>query len=204
MSLKLVESKSDISKLIMAALDKDITTYFNLLDKKLRSELGPIIKYYIEASSVYDALAHDLMPELGMEEYDSRTRMEEIIDHWIRNIEVNITQRSIEVNYIKDDYSDVINLSAAIFNTENHYDLPWLKWLLFFGTRNAVTGHSILYTHGGRLKAKLAVMVEHDNWRVPSEYSGTQKDNFVTNAIEDAAHDIEQMILKLAQETEVP
>jgi hypothetical protein len=84
------------------------------------------------------------------------------------------------------NYLNVLDLPDSIQITENGEALPWLDWLLTYGSSVVIIdSHGVKYTNSGRSGG--AIMVEGYNYgrgfMVDPQYSGTYGDNFITRAI---------------------
>lgn len=130
---------------------------------------------------------------------------------------------------IRKDFQDVINLEEAHHLAEFRYspnifemipDIRWLEWLLIDGFDMRI--HNFEYTtdidtevyqtgrnrfeQANRSRTGLGVMkLSKDGatvWMVPARHAGTIDDNWITQAMEDAAHKIQSVIAILIK-TEV-
>ena len=83
-------------------------------------------------------------------------------------------------------YLNVLDLPGSVQITEKGENLPWLDWLLTYGSTVMIIGtHGVKYTNGGRSGG--AQMIEGYNYgrgfMVDPQFSGTYADNFITRAI---------------------
>lgn len=91
----------------------------------------------------------------------------------------------LTVKAIKSDLSDVLNLTEAeIVTPENGYILPWLEWLLLEGDRIIISDFSFEPRLGSGRSLKGIMIKSNRPWRVPPEYSGTIRNNWLTRTIE--------------------
>jgi len=83
-----------------------------------------------------------------------------------------------------------------VVDTERGYSLPWLEWLLTKGGQIIVRNFEVKYGANPRSRSGDAVMVSSgSNWRVPSQFTGTSSNNWITRALST----IENKILKLLE-----
>lgn len=82
---------------------------------------------------------------------------------------------------VKSDLSEILNISEAIVITpENGHALPWLEWLLLEGDRIIISDHVFNPRTGSGRSTQGFMMKNSGVWRVPPEYSGTIRDNWLT------------------------
>jgi hypothetical protein len=136
---------------------------------------------------------------------DLASKLSSIIEHWANSVEIaeeGVISIQGEYGYqivltaIKADYSDVLSLDTATFQStttregprkgEKH-EIEWLRWLLTKGQEYVVKQ----YVFTEKLESKESrgggLMIPKRSaagWRVPKEYSGTMDDNFVTKALD--------------------
>lgn len=86
-----------------------------------------------------------------------------------------------DINFQPTDFLNLLSLPQGIVNYENGA-LAWLDWLLTKGdTTIVVNYHYNAQTGIGR--SGLGNMVKGGSFRVPPEFSGTEKNNFITRAL---------------------
>ena len=92
---------------------------------------------------------------------------------------VSNTQKliSVEFNFVRNDFRDLLALSSASFVTEKGTRLDWLDWLLNAGDTVVVAGWHYKAAADGR--SGLGIMKSGKAFRVPPEFSGTPVDNFI-------------------------
>ena len=166
-------------------------------------ELSDAIRDIVETTNVWQDFRNHgpLWKRLGGGNLD--IKLAGIVDHWAASISMTQSSRSIgneratvyTFTAIKSDYSDVISLPEAYFDSESNLPgdrkgkitrIPWLEWLLKEGREYVV--RKFVFTDklesdksrgGGLMIPKKA-----GGWRVPIEYAGTVDDNFLTRALD--------------------
>lgn len=98
----------------------------------------------------------------------------------------------IKISIIKDDFSDILNLSKSSY-TSDVYEIEWLRWLLFEGTDIVVADYKVKYAQGqqyrkgefAKSRSGGAIMVETASagYAVPSKFAGTKDNNFITRSL---------------------
>lgn len=101
-------------------------------------------------------------------------------------IENQSTVAQFEIDIQPLSYLEVLELPEAVQITERGEVLPWLEWLLTYGsTIVCIDGFGVKYASAGRSGG--AVMIEGYNFGQPFMvdplYAGTKGDNFITRAI---------------------
>jgi hypothetical protein len=96
----------------------------------------------------------------------------------------NIFGFNIEIQPLS--YFNVLDLPGSFQITEHGEELPWLDWLLTYGsTVVIIDNYGVKYANAGRSGG--AQMIEGYNYgrgfMVDPQFSGTYADNFVTRAI---------------------
>jgi hypothetical protein len=205
-SIKLLESNQEIYKKILAALLPDIRKYMLKAKNKLTTNLKPIIKNLIESSPEYNSLLFgQLKYEFGIP--NSEEKLSRLLDVWTNNIQITFEQpkvtnnritTSLSIFMIKSNFSDVIYQDfASVLDKERGYSLPWLKWLLLDGRKVIVPKYEVVIGPNKYSRTGMAVMKKSTKfWKVPSEYSGTERNNWITRAIDSAQDQIQQEIEK--------
>jgi hypothetical protein len=163
---------------------------------KISKAIQRQIRLLILGSPIVPALTSDLGMELGVTPEVMANVIEEIIDIVSANIEVTYQTLSVvngkvvsggyTIRILRSDFTDVLGIQDASYTTTNGIVIPWLNWLLYAGTSTVVYGYRIeLDPHNTTTSRTGAIMVKDPagRWSVPSEYAGTQSDNFLTRAL---------------------
>ena len=83
----------------------------------------------------------------------------------------------------------------GVQETEKGQELPWLKWLTSLGDSVIVRDYSVKAGFPDKSRTGDKIMVKGGGWRVPPSHSGTENDNFVTRAIDQALPEMEKNII---------
>tara|TARA_R100000306_G_C4366557_1_gene137920 strand:- start:816 stop:1466 length:651 start_codon:yes stop_codon:yes gene_type:complete len=187
---------------------KDISTTIKSQAEKIRTTVSDQLRHAVREALVatpeyHSILSGKLKAQLGIPQSD--LRIITIIDTWVNNISVKVkTGKSpflaIEIGMIKDDYGDVLSLSAAQYTYQSKRskgDIPWLRWLLLEGDRRIITKYEFSRsTRGSRTGMGIMISKERGSWQVPPEFSGTAVDNFATRALGNIESVIDQIVEK--------
>lgn len=201
--IDIVETNEDISSKILKALRPQVNSYFKNVFEKIKDNLSNLVISAITSAPEYNELISGrLKAEFGIP--DSSSRLQRILEVW-KNITFKYKSvkndgkqlvGSFELSMIKQDFSDVINLAEASFVTEKGSTLNWLEWLLLFGDQVIIKDYNVILGSNPRSRTGMAIMSGSvsGKWSVPSEYSGTINNNWITRAIDNADSSINNLI----------
>jgi hypothetical protein len=203
-SIKLVDSDSEIYKKILNGLLPQVVKYMDSAVRDIKPKIIPIIELAIRNSPEYESiLIGQLRYELGIP--NPSINLEGLIKIWIDSAEFtynsprisnNKIRSSFSIKMIKGDFSDVLSSDfSKVVDTVRGYDLPWLKWLLLDGTKTIVQDYEVLFGQNNVSRTGFAIMTPSKrSWKVPATYSGTVTNNWITRAIDVVSPDIEQIL----------
>lgn len=198
-----VQLKSErlLEKQILNALAKHATSVFTAVS---RSALNPI-KRSVEASilnshEVRSLSSGDLRGELGLRPSLASTISLKIAQEVSEN--VFITPKTVKVVgstlrgglelgvMPSSSWPEIWGMSGSKFKYYSQrykkvVELNWLHWLLNMGDSMIVKGFDFVQGPMGRSGKGKMVKNQSATWSVPSKYSGTTEDNFITRALED-------------------
>ncbi len=201
-SIRIIESDKKIEKMIVQAVKKELQKSMKRAVLPIKRRLQTLVTASIKSTPEYSSLSNgQLQAEFGLT--DGMQRIDRIIDVWVANIEVEARDiRTVGGNFtggimikmFQSDYSDVLASNAAVFVTEKGTDLNWLEWLLKFGDKTIIKEYDVeLGIHPGS-RTGGAIMVKGSRWKVPSQFSGTPRNNFLTRAMDGKETEIQDMI----------
>lgn len=212
-SFQLQESSRQIKNMMIEALLPEIDRYLHQVLSEIKLPIQNTIARAIKDSPEYQSLvdnAGKLRGALGV--VDAKAKLELIIDKWKSDVGIGYDpptnvggkiRAGFSLQIIRGDYADVINLAVSKFISENNYLVPWLEWLLLAGRSRVVQNYVIEYGPSRRSRTGLAVMRKHPSgsFSVPSEFAGTDTDNFVTRALDKASNEILEIIVAEMERT---
>lgn len=208
-NLKILDSDSQIYEAILGALLPEVTNYMNNAVSVIKREIPIIIKDAIINSPEYSSLiSGKLKYELGIP--DANTKLANLINLWIDNIQYpymkpiissNKIKSSFQVNAIRVDFAEVLySDDALVIDGLRGYNLPWLEWLLLEGNRTIISKQQVVFGPNKFSRTGFALMREsNQSWKVPSEFSGTMNNNWITRAIDGVEDRIELLLEKAFQ-----
>lgn len=203
-SIKLIESNKDITNQILQILIPEIDKYLKKALQKIRKSLPNLIVKLIKNTPEYNSLINgQLKYEFGIPNVENA--ISNIIDIWSNNIVIeyngpvatnNTLKASFSVSLIRSDYGDVLSSNdALVIDTLRGYQLPWLEWLLLEGNRIIISKYEVKLGPSKVSRTGNAIMKSSTkSWKVPSQFSGTSSDNWITRAIENGEDEINDLL----------
>jgi len=165
-------------------------------EPRLKSRLQKIISDAVLQSAETAALTGaGLHGELGVQDPESAVKA--VITALQNNISLVFVPFSvmgegvsggIKIGILRQDMSDVLTIPEARFVSEKSgIEIPWLKWLLVDG--DAIVVDEFHFARGAYRTSRtgLGLMFKGGNFKVPSAYSGTVNDNWLTRALDAAS-----------------
>lgn len=203
-SLNLVENSSDIAKLILTNLKKEIDKVIDKALPNIKLDIQNLVKEALISEPEYSSLkAGTLRAELGILNVGE---VDGVVDAMVNTLEI-ISQPikigngglsgGFTLTMIRSaDISGIIGLDIAMTKTEKGQSLPWLEWLLLRGNDKIIQDYSVNYiSNSYRSRTGSAVMISNPNgWRIPANFAGTEGDNWTTRAISKIGNKIPKII----------
>lgn len=205
-NLKLLDNNKIITNNILQALLPEVNNYLKDVVSYLQSSLPPVIRNAIINTPEYDSISGGTLKyEFGIP--DPSSKLSGLLELWSRNIQINYSapkisngsiRGSFSANMIRVDFSDVLYSDyAVVYDALRGYSLPWLEWLLLEGNKTIIKNQDVVLGPNRSSRTGFALMrPSPSSWKVPSEYSGTISDNWITRAIDNAENEINSAIEK--------
>ena len=204
-SVNLLESDAQITKAILNSLLSDTKDYMNKVAKRLEPEIKNIVKEgFLRSSEYRSLLSGQLRYEFGLD--SPASKVNQILEVWNNTvvtfdaprIKGNKIYSKLVVAMINSNYSDVLALDASQQRTKKGQSLPWLEWLLLMGDKTIIKDYEIFLGSGRNSRTGGVVMkkVVNGKWKVPSEFSGSSKNNWVTRVLDGVETQIDSAIKK--------
>lgn len=210
-SISLLEKNSEIRKALLQAMTEHLEPAMYKTITYIEPKIRILLRQALQNEPEYGSLiSGELRKQFGIEDVSNVDRA---IDKVINSM--NISKNNIKssgrglsggilLTIVPSDYSGIIDDSSAFVVDNNRgYSLPWLEWLLLKGGEIIVRGFEVQYGPNPSSRSGDAIMVTSGkNWRVPAQYAGTVRNNWITRAlstIEDKILDI----IKLGLENSV-
>lgn len=179
-----------------------------------------------KASDTYNSLLYgDLTHELGFPQGEAPRMVDAILDKVADSIIViprlpksgkektiimsfKIVTKSLpgitdlpeaEVDTGKTVSNDISNDFGSFGAAPLSRKLPWVDWLLFRGNNYLIFNYEYVDVVDPDSRSGKGLMIrnENENWKVPSEYSGTRNSNWITRTLEDNIDFVKAEYLKI-------
>ncbi len=210
-TLKLATPKTKIRRQIMHGILQQVYRRLLLVKGTLVNQTKKLLERSLRNQQEFlDMVSHDgqLRKELGV--VDSRNAMESLVQAWVNSVHVTFNIPSLRGSRLNDivlsiraieaSYNDVISQAWAWYHMDDDdpVQIPWLEWLLLRGHEFIVMDHIRVtdqkYAPWSRTDTN-TIMIKSKGkaWGVPSEYAGTDEDNYATRAVQAALPEISRM-----------
>jgi hypothetical protein len=204
--ISILEKNKEIEQKILQALlpqvNKALGSYYKTIIPKIKIVIAEAIKSSPEYNSITNGV---LKYELGIPDGDSRVNS--LLNIWLSNINIEpkpVTIKNsqivggLKISLIRADLSDVLGSDAAII-TDNKTGsmVDWLNWLSLAGDKTIIRDYDFILGSNPRSRTGGGIMrysPGSGKWKVPSEFSGTVTNNWITRSIDIAADNIENIL----------
>lgn len=170
--------------------------------KNIKKMLAEAVRIRIMGSSEYAAITGGrFRGELGLP--DGAQRLNAIIETWANSISVQYSKGkggslgSIDIGILQDDWEDVLSMGEAILtyaSRKGMKSLEWLRWLLKEGSAVIVSQYDFVPNPKGS-RTGLGIMIKsRGGWKIPSQFVGTEENNFATRALAGIAEDVDAVV----------
>lgn len=193
---RIVESVNQIEKMIQDQLADHFVETLVAARPGIERDIQNLVIAAIKSQPEYISLLHGrLLGEFGLLEPEEK--LDKVLATWAKDITTIISgsrgKINLMISMIQADFRNVLDLPAAYVKqlTEKNQLLPWLDWLLIKGDTTIIRNYEVKAHSGPPSRTGLAIMVEKKSgkWAVPSQYAGTQKNNWITRAVDDIPDD---------------
>lgn len=194
--IEILESDSEIEKRILRAILEEFNNRVIAKLSTIKLKIADLVEQLIIATPTYESLiSGELAGHFGLPAMNRAERVHSIVDTIKQNIDVSFQpiklvgkkfKNGITIGVLLKRFIDVLNMSEAFVYTEKDQELPWLKWLLLAGDRIIISKHEVSFnSNSGR--SGMAVMVQNKAsvWRVPPQYAGNMKSNWLIRTFVD-------------------
>lgn len=200
----IIESNDEIIKkmLKVVALNLNLTMYS--CQKNIEIAVKGLLSDSIKGQPEYaNIIYNDLRYEFGL--LNAFARLDAILNVLVQSVTVEIKNLKVRgngftggltINAVRSGYSDILTLPESSFLTEKGVQLDWLEWLLLEGDSIIIADYHFRRVDTPRSRTGGGLMVKGGTWSVPSQYSGTIRNNFITRAIQDIQEPISKVVKK--------
>ena len=203
LTIKLLESNSDIEKKIKTAIAEELNALikknFKTAQKRIESSVSGWVTSQPEVQSLLrEGVPNSLHAQFGLQAGQGALSSIEVVNAIIASIEVRVRRvdaklnTGIDFNIQPENLRNLLGLPSGFTQTEDQDILPWLTWLLLEGSNTIVYGYTYVPDLSGRSGG--GTMEAGGSWRIPPEFSGTIDDNFVTRALSNRDKELEGIL----------
>ena len=203
--LRLLQSVSEIRQLILEQIRDFLQPRLSRASSNITQEIQVLVAEALRQEPEYQSLASgQLKAELGLPD---TTMVDAIVLALSQSIEVTnnpivIKQSGLgggfTLRMIKsDDLGGVISNANAIIDSAGG-SVQWLEWLTLRGNEILVRDYKVQFGPNRNSRSGMAIMRPslNSNWRVPPQFAGTEKNNWITRAIERIENNVYDLIIK--------
>jgi hypothetical protein len=96
------------------------------------------------------------------------------------------SRRGYDIELAVFDVGEITSLPAASYLSDVNIptQIEWLDWLLTKGSKIIIRSYEVSYQKHNHSRSGMAIMKKGKGWQVPSQYAGTERDNWITRVIE--------------------
>lgn len=204
--IKILETNTEIEQKILQALLPQVNSVLQKYAKTIGPKIKDAVSVAIKSSPEYNSIVSGTLKyELGIPDGD--TRINNILNIWLANMAVNFKpvvlkssqlQGSLKISLIKADLSDVLGSSDAFLTDDKTGSMvDWLNWLSLAGDRTIIKDYNFILGSNTRSRTGGGIMryaPGSGKWKIPSEFSGTITNNWITRAIDSASDSIDNIL----------
>lgn len=206
LSINILESNSQIQKLIYTALAKEINKLINKNSNKVLRELKQQIREWVlqspeVASLLAQGLDFSLNALFGLTPGSPSSAVEAIASSVAEATSITVSKVSpsdltgnISFHFQPEDFGNLLGLPEGHQLSEEGIDLHWLDWLLTKGDSIIVQGY--FYDPQGEGRSGGGTMKLGGTFRVPPEFSGTLDNNFITRVFDGKQKAIQSVLAR--------
>jgi hypothetical protein len=182
-------------------------TFFGLSDKTLKKIQALVPSWVMNSKEISDLRARkDIWAQLGVPD--------NILDQAINDI-ARLSATTVGFQFNRRNVADIyeigkievfvrgsamdrfLTLDSGKYLTKKGIEIPWLKSLLLDGTKIIVTDFTYVPKESPSSRTGGGIMISSPGsyWRVPTAYSGTINNNFITRSIEPHMKELQKIVL---------
>jgi hypothetical protein len=201
-SIKLLDSVRSIEKKVNAAIAKQANSITSKNDqpsrRKIYSFVYGCIQEQPEIASLRSGGQGSLAAQFGIPAGQESSVVDSIVAAIVAATRVNISrfnrnlQGKIDISFQPASFDNLFSLHVGSVHTELGVNLDWLRWLLQEGNRVIIIGYE--YVSSSRGRSKGGIMKTGESWRVPTQFSGTADDNFITRAFANREKELQGLL----------
>jgi len=187
--IKLTQTINEISSKINKAIAEDFSRTIRNNKQRIESSCKNLASDSISSQPEMLALkSGNLSGEFGLYPGSESSAASAIasavsssVEVKIKNINSSLSNIPLTIYFQPSTFTNLLSLDQGHVKYRGG-DLHWLNWLISLGDSVIVSGYQY-EPSSGRGRSNLGYMSSGGYFKVPSEFSGTMDDNFVTRAL---------------------
>jgi hypothetical protein len=201
-SIKLLDSIRSVEKKVNKALAEQANSLMGKNNTKTQNDIYAFVERCIteqpEISSLKAGDQGSLAAQFGIPAGQESSVVDSIVAAIVAATRVNISrfnrnlQGKIDISFQPASFDNLFSLHVGSVHTELGVNLDWLRWLLQEGNRVIIIGYE--YVSSSRGRSKGGIMKTGESWRVPTQFSGTADDNFITRAFANREKELQGLL----------
>ena len=190
-TINIVESDSQIEKMILRSLVKEINQVLPNIKNKIQSNIKPVIREALFNSQEIMSLEGGVL-RLDFGIPIGKSVSAPIVETIVNSLSVRVVRATvsgsslkggIEIRLQPTDYTNLLILQEGKTVIEKGGVLPWLEWLLLLGDAIIVGNFGVEYEAGTGRSGGAHMAQEARPFKVNTTFSGTVTNNFITRAM---------------------
>jgi hypothetical protein len=193
--LELLTTLPQFEKMMLQSIRDRFNRVLPKVAQEVEKDLQQNISRVFTKSREYESLlTGPLNAHFGLESGTEAIRLDKIIFALAREITVEFVRISVrgktltgglKIKMFVGNFEKIISLGASRVLNDGE-SLPWLEWLLLWGDEIIIANYGIKFGSYPKSRSGEAIMVEDTSmvWRVPPGVSGTEKNNWITRAVD--------------------
>ena len=189
----IVETDAQLEKLMLLEIAKELNARIPGALPRIDRRVRDATFAFLQNNDTYRSLVSgELAAEFGIPSAGRKQRIDRIIRAVADRMQIEFRplrlrggrySGGLSFRVLMIDLSEVLTLVEGLVVTEKGQVLEWLKWLLTFGDSVIVSEYDVLLRPGkGRSGGGLMIADDAGAWRVPPQFSGTLRSNWLTRA----------------------
>lgn len=205
-TLKLLDSEKDILRNVNVAIAAHINKQIDKNKSTVFKNFKPLVAKWIESQPEIQSLldqgrAGSLNSLFGLYPGQANDAVSVIVSSVVDatlieapKIDRNL-KGEIKFKFQPANFTNLLTLGVGHTITAKGTDLHWLDWLLTQGDKIIIIGYR--YEPSGRGRSGVGSMKIGGSFRVPPQFAGDIKDNFITRAFSNRGSEITKLVSQL-------
>ena len=204
--LDLIDSEQQMLSKVNAAIAQHINKQIEKNKSAVFNKFKPLVAKWIESQPEIQSLLDQGRPAslnslFGLYPGQANAAVSVIVDSVVDatlieapKIDKNL-KGEIKFKFQPANFANLLTLGVGHTITAQGADLHWLDWLLTQGDKIIIIGYR--YEPVGRGRSGVGSMKIGGSFRVPPQFSGDLKDNFITRAFSKRESEITKLVSQL-------